>query len=77
MTKDLVLPLVRHALSMVAGGMAVKYGIDASTLEALISGAVAAVSVGWALWDKRQEEVRILKAVSAMPVPGVMQEPPK
>ena len=27
MIKDLVLPLVRHALSMVAGGMVVKYGI--------------------------------------------------
>lgn len=55
MTKDLVLPLVRHFLQMAAGGMAYKYGVEAHTLDALISGVLAAVSVGWMLWDKRKE----------------------
>lgn len=58
MTKDLALPLIRHFLSMIAGGMAVKYGIEAHTLDALISGAVAFVSVGWSILDKRQEKLK-------------------
>ncbi len=45
--------LVRHVLTAIAGGAAVKWGIDGGTLEAIISGAAALAGVGWSVWDKR------------------------
>jgi hypothetical protein len=45
--------LVRHLLTAVAGGFAVRYGIDGGTMDAMIGGAAAAAGVGWSVWDKR------------------------
>ncbi len=45
--------LVRHLLTAVAGGFAVRYGIDGGTMDAIIGGAAAAAGVGWSVWDKR------------------------
>jgi hypothetical protein len=46
--------LVRHLLTAVAGGFAVRYGIDGGTMDAMIGGAAAAAGVGWSVWDKRR-----------------------
>jgi hypothetical protein len=41
-------------LTAVAGGFAVKYGIDGGTMDAIVGGAAAAAGVGWSLWDKKR-----------------------
>jgi hypothetical protein len=46
--------MVRHLLTAVAGGFAVRYGIDGGTMDALIGGAAAAAGVGWSVWDKKR-----------------------
>jgi hypothetical protein len=46
--------LVRHLLTAVAGGFAVRYGIDGGTMDAIIGGAAAAAGLGWSVWDKRK-----------------------
>ena len=47
--------LVRHLLTALAGGFAVKYGVDGDTLNAIIGGAAAAAGVGWSVYDKRKQ----------------------
>lgn len=47
--------LVRHILTAIAGGFAVKYGIDGGTMDAIIGGAAAAAGVGWSVYDKRRQ----------------------
>jgi hypothetical protein len=54
MTASVVQALVRHLLTALAGGFAVKYGIDGGTLDAIIGGAAAAAGVGWSVWDKKR-----------------------
>ena len=46
--------IVRHLLTGVAGGFAVKYGIDGGAVDAIIGGVSALAGVGWSLYDKRQ-----------------------
>ena len=46
--------IVRHLLTAVAGGFAVKYGVDGGTLDVIIGGAAAAAGVGWSIFDKRK-----------------------
>lgn len=55
MTATMIQALVRHLLTALAGGFAVKYGIDGGTMDAIISGASAAAGLGWSVWDKRQK----------------------
>ena len=50
----IVQALARHFLTALAGGLAVKYGIDGGTLDAIVSGFAALAGVGWSLYDKRQ-----------------------
>jgi hypothetical protein len=47
--------LVRHLLTAVAGGFAVRYGVDGGTMDAIIGGAAAAAGVGWSVYDKRKQ----------------------
>lgn len=54
MNATIVQALVRHILTAVAGGFAVKYGIDGGTMDAIIGGAAAAAGVGWSVLDKRR-----------------------
>lgn len=54
MNAQIVAALVRHALTAIAGGFAVKYGIDGGTIDAVISGASAAAGLAWSVWDKRR-----------------------
>ena len=55
MNPTLIAAVVRHILTALAGGFAVKYGIDGSTVDAIISGASAAAGLGWSIWDKRRQ----------------------
>lgn len=54
MNATIVQALVRHLLTAVAGGFAVRYGIDGGTVDAIVSGASALAGVGWSVWDKRR-----------------------
>lgn len=56
MTSTIVQAVVRHILTAVAGGFAVRWGIDGGTLDAIIGGAAAAAGVGWSMWDKRRDQ---------------------
>lgn len=47
--------LVRHILTAVAGGFAVRYGVDGGTMDAIIGGAAAAAGLGWSLYDKKRK----------------------
>jgi hypothetical protein len=55
MNATIIQALVRHLLTALAGGFAVKYGVDGGTMDAVIGGASAAAGLGWSLWDKRQK----------------------
>jgi O-antigen/teichoic acid export membrane protein len=54
MNPVLIQALVRHILTAIAGGFAVKYGIDGGALEAIIGGVAAAAGVGWSIYDKKK-----------------------
>lgn len=47
--------LVRHILTAIAGGFAVKYGVDGDTMNAIIGGVSAIAGVGWSIFDKRNQ----------------------
>jgi hypothetical protein len=55
MNATIIQALARHILTALAGGFAVKYGVDGGTMDAVIGGASAAAGLGWSLWDKRQK----------------------
>lgn len=55
MNATIIQALARHVLTALAGGFAVKYGIDGGTMDAVIGGASAAAGLGWSLWDKRRK----------------------
>jgi hypothetical protein len=57
MNATLVQAIVRHILTAVAGGFAVKYGVDGGTMDAIIGGITAAAGVGWSIWDKQKGAV--------------------
>lgn len=55
MNAMIIQALVRHVLTALAGGFAMKYGIDGETINAIIGGAAAAAGVGWSVFDKRKQ----------------------
>ncbi len=55
MNAMIIQALVRHLLTALAGGFAVKYGVDGETMNAIIGGAAAAAGVGWSVYDKRKQ----------------------
>ena len=54
MNATIIQALVRHILTALAGGFAVKWGVDGGTMDAIIGGASAAAGVTWSVWDKRR-----------------------
>ena len=56
MNPMIIQALVRHALTGIAGGMIVKYGIDASAMDAVIGGLSAAAGIGWSIYEKRSDK---------------------
>lgn len=55
MNATIIQALVRHILTAVAGGFAVKYGLDGGTVDAIVSGAAALAGVGWSVYDKKKQ----------------------
>lgn len=55
MNATIIQALVRHILTAVAGGFAVKYGVDGGTIDAIISGASALAGLGWSIYDKKKQ----------------------
>ena len=53
MNAMIIQAVVRHVLTAVAGGFAVKYGIGNEAMDAIISGLTALAGVGWSVYDKR------------------------
>ena len=53
MNATIIQAIVRHILTAIAGGFAVKYGVDGDTMNAIIGGASALAGVGWSVYDKR------------------------
>jgi hypothetical protein len=53
MNATVVSAIVRHLLTAFGGGMAVKYGIDGASIDAIIGGASALAGVAWSVYDKR------------------------
>lgn len=54
MNATIIQAVVRHLLTALAGGYAVKYGIDGGTVDAIVSGASALAGVGWSIYDKQR-----------------------
>lgn len=54
MNPAIVSALVRHLLTAVAGGAAVRYSIDGAAFDAIVSGLAAAAGVAWSVVDKRR-----------------------
>ena len=46
--------LSRHILTAIGGGLAVRYGIDGATVDAIAGGVAAAIGVGWSIYEKRK-----------------------
>jgi hypothetical protein len=55
MNATIIQALVRHLLTALAGGFAVKYGIDGGTIDAIVGGAAATAGVAWSVWDKKRQ----------------------
>lgn len=55
MNATIIQAIVRHILTAIAGGFAVKYGVDGGTMDAIIGGASALAGVGWSVYDKRNQ----------------------
>lgn len=55
MNATIVQALVRHILTAVAGGFAVKYGVDGGSMDAIVSGVAALAGVGWSVYDKKKQ----------------------
>jgi hypothetical protein len=55
MNATIIQALVRHILTAIAGGFAVKYGIDGGTMDVIVGGAAALAGVGWSVYDKKKQ----------------------
>ncbi len=55
MNATIIQALVRHILTALAGGFAVKYGIGSDVMDAIIGGGAALAGVGWSVYDKRSQ----------------------
>ena len=53
MNASIIQAIVRHLLTALAGGFAVKYGVDGDTVNVIVSGASALAGVGWSIYDKK------------------------
>lgn len=56
MNATIVSAVIRHLLTAVGGGFAVKWGIDGGTMDAVIGGASALGGLIWSIAEKRKRE---------------------
>ena len=54
MNSAILQSLIRHILTAIGGALAVKYGVDGDTMNAIVGGASALAGVAWSIYDKRQ-----------------------
>ena len=54
MNADMISAIVRHLLTALGGGLAVKYGVDGESVDAIAGGAAALAGVLWSMHDKRK-----------------------
>lgn len=54
MNSAILQSLLRHILTAIGGALAVKYGVDGDTMNAIVGGASALAGVAWSVYDKRQ-----------------------
>lgn len=54
MNASIIQALVRHVLTIIAGGLAVKYNVDGGMLDAVVAGGAALAGIGWSVYDKRK-----------------------
>jgi hypothetical protein len=54
----IVTALARHLLTAIGGGLAVRYGVDGATMDAIVGGLAALAGVAWSIWDKRNSARR-------------------
>lgn len=54
MNSAILQSLVRHILTALGGALAVKYGVDGDTINAIAGGASALAGVAWSIYDKRK-----------------------
>ena len=54
MNSAILQSLIRHILTAIGGALAVKYGVDGDTMNAIVGGASALAGVAWSVYDKRQ-----------------------
>lgn len=54
MNTAIVAALIRHLLTTLGGGVAMKYGVDGDTLNAIAGGAAALAGVAWSVAEKRR-----------------------
>lgn len=54
MNATIVAAIVRHLLTAIGGGLAVKYGVDGESVDAIAGGAAALAGVIWSIADKRR-----------------------
>jgi hypothetical protein len=55
MNATMIAAIVRHILTAIGGGLAVKYGVDGETVDAIAGGAAAAAGIAWSIYDKRKQ----------------------
>lgn len=53
MNATIVAAIVRHLLTALGGGVAVKYGVDGDTIQSIAGGGAALAGVLWSIADKR------------------------
>lgn len=55
MNKDVVLGLVRHALTTIGGAIIVSKGLgDSETVNLIVGGIVAVIGIVWSIVDKKK-----------------------
>ena len=54
MNATIVAAVVRHVLTAVGGGMAVAWGIDGETWQAIVGAVATLAGLGWSVFDKRR-----------------------
>lgn len=56
MNPEIVQAIARHALTAIGSGIAVKYGVDGSTMDAVVGGLAALIGVVWSIYDKTSKK---------------------
>jgi hypothetical protein len=56
MTREMILGIVRHILTLVGGGFVAKGHIDASTAETVVGALISLSGVAWSILEKNNRK---------------------